>query len=156
MTIIQNAKPTIADFLETRGLKLTGPRGSHWKTTSCEFHSGSDSMRVNTQTGGWCCMACDAHGGDAVSYLMQVEGLDFVEACKALGCWQDDGKTPTKPFKPAGLRPHDALQILSIESLICALVSTDASHGKTISQTDAERCRVAAGRIQQIAGEVLA
>ena len=155
MSFDRNAMPAIADYLAERGLTLTGARSSPWRTTRCEFHSGSDSMRANTVTGGWCCMACGVHGGDALAYAMQIDGLDFVEAARQLGCWVDDGNAPAKPFKPAGLRPTDALHLLAHEALICALVATDATK-QQITQADAQRARVAAGRIQQLVSEVIA
>jgi hypothetical protein len=37
-------------YFEGEGLKLDG-RGK-WRTTECRFHGGSDSMRVNTASGG--------------------------------------------------------------------------------------------------------
>ena len=71
MSFDRNAMPAIADVLTDRGLTLTGARSSPWRTTRCEFHDGSDSMRVNTVTGGWCCMACGVHGGDALAYPLR-------------------------------------------------------------------------------------
>lgn len=156
MSFDRNAMPAIADYLADRGLKMIGSRSSKWKTTRCEFHDGSDSMRVNTQSGGWCCMACGVHGGDSVAYVMQADGLDFIDAARQLGCWIDDGNAPTKPFKPAGLRLADALVLVAHEALICALVATDACKGKAISETDKDRALRAAGRIQQLASEVTA
>ncbi len=147
------AVPSISDFLEGRGLVLTGPRSSKWRTTRCEFHSGSDSLRVNTSTSGWCCMSCGAHGGDSLSYLMQIDGLDFQTAARQLGCWRDDGQ-PHRVYKPAGLRPVDALAVLATESLIVAMVASDAAKGKPVSEVDAGRALAAAGRIQHIAREV--
>ena len=45
-------------FYEATGLRLDG-RGK-WRTTACAFHDGSDSMRVNLQTGAFVCMAAVA------------------------------------------------------------------------------------------------
>ena len=102
MTFDRNLLPDPTSYFEAQGLKLTGPRSAAWKTTECRFHIGSDSMRVNVQTGGYCCMNCGAKGGDVLSYEMQATGADFVGACKALGAWVDDGK-PHAPQKPAPL-----------------------------------------------------
>jgi len=151
----RTALPPIGDYLATRGLKLEGPRNSKWRTTRCEFHDGSDSMRVNTVSGGWCCMACGVHGGDALAYAMQVDSLDFVEACKQLHCWVEDNKPHTAPRRPAGLKPLDALELLGFESLICAVVTADACHGKPISDVDKDRALQAVGRIQQLVQEVV-
>jgi len=150
----RTALPQIADYLSERGLTLTGPRASKWRTTRCEFHSGSDSMRVNVISGGWCCMACGQHGGDALAYAMQADSLDFIEAAKQLGCWIEDNKPYTAPRRPAGLRPLDALEVLSFEAMVCAMVTSDAAHGKPISDVDKDRALQAVGRIQQLVQEV--
>ena len=41
--------PDAVGYYESEGLKLTG-RGK-WRTTECKFHGGSDSMRINTDSG---------------------------------------------------------------------------------------------------------
>ena len=73
-------------FYEATGLRLDG-RGK-WRTTACAFHDGSDSMRVNLQTGAFVCMAgCGARGGDVLAYHMALHGGDEVLAAKGLGAW---------------------------------------------------------------------
>ena len=47
--------PDPPTFYENTGLRLAG-RGK-WRTTACAFHDGSDSMRINLQTGAFVCMA---------------------------------------------------------------------------------------------------
>ena len=107
-------------------------------------------MRVNTATGGWCCMSCGAKGGDVLAYAMLAHGLDFVDACKALSAWTDDGK-PVQPQKPAPLTPRVALQVLAFEATLAATAAGNLARG--ISLTDADRARLqkAAGRINVIA-----
>lgn len=74
-------------YTEWAGLKLTG--GGSWRTALCPFHADSrPSLRINTQTGGFCCMVCEAKGGDVLAFHMQRHGLGFVDACKALGAWE--------------------------------------------------------------------
>jgi len=155
MSFDHTLKPLIAGYLENRGLKLEGPRNSKWKTTDCEFHGGRKKMRVNVVSGGWVCMSCGVHGGDALSYLMQIDGVDFVEAAKQLGCWMEDNKPHTAPRRPAGLKPLDALEVLSFEAMVCAMVTSDACHGKPISDVDKDRALQAVGRIQHIVQEAL-
>ena len=58
--------PDPVSFFEAEGLTLTGP--GKWKTTRCDFHDGSDSMRVNSESGAWRCMNCGAKGGDVLAY----------------------------------------------------------------------------------------
>jgi len=70
-----------------QGLKLAG-HGS-WRSACCPFHDDAHaSMRINVETGRFCCFACDAKG-DLVSYHMRRQGLDFVAACKDLGAWTE-------------------------------------------------------------------
>ena len=89
--------PDPISYYESEGLKLTS-RGK-WRTTACQFHGGSDSMRINTETGAFACMAgCGARGGDVLAYHMAQHGLEFVEAAKALGAWIDDGR-PARRWK---------------------------------------------------------
>lgn len=83
--------PDPATYFASQGLKLIGRTGK-WRTTSCVFHGGSDSMRVNLTTGGWCCMNCGAKGGDVLAYHMEHHRLDFVEAARQLGAWLHDGQ----------------------------------------------------------------
>ena len=42
-------------------------------------------MRVNTQSGGWCCMSCGESGGDVLAYHMKFHSLEFIDAAKQLG-----------------------------------------------------------------------
>ena len=68
--------PDAVSYYESEGLKLTS-RGK-WRTTACQFHGGSDSMRINTDSGAFACMACGASGGDVLSYEMQATGAVVV------------------------------------------------------------------------------
>ena len=73
MTFIRENLPDPVTYFENEGLKLTGK--SKWRTTACNFHGGSDSMRINTESGGFCCMNCGFKGGDVLAYHMQFYGL---------------------------------------------------------------------------------
>lgn len=148
MTFDRNLLPDTVTYFESQGLKLTG-RGK-WKTTACNFHDGSDSMRVNTVSGGWCCMACDAKGGDVLAYHIAVHGLDFVDACKQIGAWVDDGKTHHSQ-KPAPLPPRAALEVLAFEATLIAVAGGNLARGITLKDIDRTRLLKAAGRINRIA-----
>lgn len=92
MAVKRNLLPESPTYYEVRGLKLTGSRLAPWKTTSCVFHGGSDSMRIH-ESGAWRCMACGQKGGDVLAYEIASTGADRVTAAKAIGAWVDD-KTP--------------------------------------------------------------
>jgi hypothetical protein len=122
-----------------------------WKTTACIFHGGSDSMRINTHSGAWVCMAgCGARGGDVLAYEMAVAGIDFVDAAKALGAWLDDGKPA--PKRPTPLHARDAIQLLNREVNLIAVAVGNVNKGIKLTEQDRARVMVAAGRISQIAG----
>jgi hypothetical protein len=143
--------PNPQDYYEnTAGLKLTG-RGP-WRTTRCEFHGGSDSMRINIQSGGFMCMSCGEKGGDVLAYHQQANDLEFIDAAKALNAWADDGYQST--YKPSPVSARTMLEVVALEVQIVALVAADLSKGITIADVDKARLFEAASRINKVA-EVL-
>lgn len=141
--------PDPISYFEAEGLKLQGK--GKWRTTSCSFHGGSDSMRINTATGAWVCMAgCGARGGDVLAHFMAEHGLDFVTAAQALGAWIDDGK-PDKPHRPKPLPASQAIQVLAFESTLTAVAAGNMAQGARLTDTDRARLSVAAQRINTIA-----
>ena len=140
--------PDAVSYYESEGLKLTS-RGK-WRTTECKFHGGSDSMRINTETGAFACMAgCGARGGDVLAYHMAQHGLEFVEAAKALGAWIDDGR-PATQHKPSPLSPRQALEVLAVEANLVAIAAANVAHGVVLSQVDLSRVLTASGRITRL------
>lgn len=140
--------PDVLGYFESQGLKLSA-RGK-WRTTECRFHDGSDSMRVNTTSGAWVCMSCNAKGGDVLAYHMAANCLDFVSAAKDLGAWQDDGK-PTRNYRPKPISAGQAISVLAFESHLTAIAASTIAHGRPLTDIDRSRLLVAAGRIQHIA-----
>lgn len=144
--------PDPISFYESEGLKLTA-RGK-WRTAPCNFHGGSDSLRINTVSGAFVCMAgCGARGGDALAYRMAAHEEDFMTAAMALGAWVEDGRpAPNRPTPPA---PREAIQLLSRESNFVALAAANIARGVVLKQRDLDRLLKAASRINRI-GEVFA
>jgi len=151
MSFDRNLLPDAVSYFEAQGLRLTGPGNAKWKTTACQFHGGSDSMRINTQSGGWCCMSCGESGGDTLAYSMKLHGLEFVEAAKQLGAWVEDGK-PHRPQKPTALPPRAALEVIGFECTLVAVAAGNLAKGVILSDADRARVMVAAGRINRITG----
>ena len=149
MTFIRENLPDPVNYFEAEGLTLQG-RGK-WRTTECKSHGGSDSMRINLASGGWVCMSCGVHGGDVLSYHMQVYGIEFIDAAKALGCWVDDGQSH-RLQRPKPLPAGQAIQVLAFEATLTAIAAGNIAHGVTLSDNDRSRLLVAAGRIQAISG----
>lgn len=139
--------PAAQSYFEAQGLKLG--RGKKWVTTSCNFHQGSDSMRINLHSGAWVCMACNAKGGDVLAYHMAAHGLEFIDAAKELGAWVDDGR-PT-PANPAPFTPRQALEVLFTEVNLIAIAAGNLAQGVALSDDDRTRLMQAAGRVLRIA-----
>jgi hypothetical protein len=150
MPFDRNLLPDATSYFEEQGLKLAGPSRAKWKTTECRFHSGSDSMRVNTASGAWVCMSCGEKGGDVLAYEIAVTGADFVEAAKAIGAWVDDG-TPYRPQKPTPLSPRAALSVMAFEATFTAVAAANLAKGVILTDADRARLMVAAGRITLLA-----
>ena len=145
----RRALPDPTSYYEAEGLKLTG-RGK-WRTTECKFHGGSDSMRINTDSGAFVCMAgCGARGGDVLAYHMAQHGLEFVEAAKALGAWVDDGRPPTQ-HRPTPLTPWQALEGRAYESNLVAYEADRMARGALLTVEEGRRLLTAANRISKLA-----
>ena len=147
MSFDRNHLPDPASYFEAEGLKLDG-RGK-WRTTVCKFHGGSDSMRINLASGGYCCMNCGEKGGDVLAYHMAAHGLEFVDAAKALGAWVDDGR-PVQQHKPAPLPPRAALQVIGFEASLAAIAAANVAKGVALSAVDLSRLLTAANRITRL------
>jgi len=138
--------PDPVGYYEGEGLKLSA-RGK-WRTTSCAFHGGSDSMRINTASGAFVCMNCGARGGDVLAYRMAATGEDFAAAAKALGAWVEDGKSA--PVRPTPISPRSAIEILARECNLVAVSAANVAHGVVLEKTDLSRLLRAAARITRI------
>lgn len=149
MTFDRNLLPDPVTYFENQGLTLKGPRSAKWKTTTCNFHGGSDSMRVNVTNGAWVCMSCGEKGGDVLAYEIKDGGREFVDAAKALGCWVNDGR-PQVQTKPTPLSPRQALSVMAFESTLAAIAAGNVAHGVALTNTDLARLMVAANRINRL------
>ena len=127
-------------YADTQGITVEG-RGT-WRSAMCDFHDDAKpSMRVNTLSGGWCCMSCGASGGDVLAHYMARTGMGFIAAAKALGAWVDTGE-PARPQRPRTLSAHDALALLYEDATTLWILACDIGQGKTL--TESERAAAAA------------
>lgn len=149
MPFDRNLLPDPVTYFENLGLILKGPRSAKWKTTTCNFHGGSDSMRVNAATGAWVCMSCGEKGGDVLAYEIKGGGREFVDAAKALGCWVNDGR-PAVFMKPTPLSPRLALSVMAFESTLAAVAAGNVANGVALTDADRARLMVAANRITRL------
>ena len=141
----REALPDPLGYYEAQGLTFRERRG-RWRTTRCDFHGGSDSLRVNTSTGAFVCMSCNARGGDVLSFHMAHEGLTFIEAAKALGAWVEDGK-PHHHRRPKALPAHEALELIEREASLVALEAARLANGHPITDEIKNRLLKAAAAI---------
>ena len=148
MTFDRRNLPEPVGYYEAAGLVFRERKGK-WRTTRCEFHGGSDSMRINTDSGAFACMACGASGGDVLSYEMQATGAEFIDACKALGAWTDDGQ-PAVQHKPTPLSPRAALQASAFGVTLVANGASRIASGIGPSGADQARVLAASNRITRI------
>lgn len=150
MTFEREKLPDPANYYEAQGLTLQGAHKAAWKTTRCEFHGGSDSMRINLHTGAFVCMAgCGAKGGDVLAYERAVHGIGFVEAAKRLGAWSG-GSALQQHIRPTALTARDGLSVLADETELLALEGSRMGVGIVPSAADLDRIQKAAARIRHI------
>lgn len=57
--------------LEDQGLTFFTRKGKWLTAGPCFDHGGSDSIRINRETGGGVCMACGVKWGDLIAFHMQ-------------------------------------------------------------------------------------
>ncbi len=73
----------IADVIS--GYLTIKPAGSGSFKAICPFHSEkSPSFHISRERQIWHCFGCN-QGGDIISFVMQIEGMDFPEALRVLG-----------------------------------------------------------------------
>ena len=147
MSFDRTRLPDALAFYEGEGLRLS-PKGK-WRSAPCVFHGGSDSLRINTASGAFVCMAgCGARGGDVLAYRMAAHGEDFITAAKAVGAWVEDGKPA--PSRPTPVAPRDALQLLARECNLIAVAAGNVAHGVPLSPVDLNRVLHAQGRVSRL------
>lgn len=133
---IRDRVPDWLTYAGMHGIKVEG-QGS-WRSILCDFHDDKHaSLRINTKSGGWCCMSCSASGGDTLSHYMQMTGLDFVAAAEMLGAWDGDANA-SRPLKARRLPARDALELIESDLMIASLVLSQMLKGiqpESIDQT---------------------
>jgi hypothetical protein len=100
----------------------------------CPFHDErSPSFTVAPVKGFYHCFGCGAHG-DALTWLIEYERLEFVEACKVIDARAFDRLAPARVVPPAELPrrlPGEGkwVPLLPVPEAACELMAAD---GKTI------------------------
>jgi phage/plasmid primase-like uncharacterized protein len=150
--VLRDRLPDWLTFADRFGVELDG-RGK-WRTTGCVFHGGSDSLRVNTETGGWICMACGVKGGDVLAYVMKAHNVSLARAAWMLGAWSDDDEPPQRSGRCAPrLSEADRREIAALDLVLCVTVLSDARRGLLPSEKTWQAFLAAAGRVGALFGE---
>ncbi len=113
MNFDRDLLPKASTLDEVQGLKLTG-RGNR-KTSECRFHGGSDSTRINTDTGAVVCMAgcldeeTRSHitTAEAAFHLNRSEQTLRLWACKETG-----------PLRPARINNRLAWSVAELRRVL--------------------------------------
>lgn len=86
--LLQDVKTIPAsDFYRSELQTMPAPKGGGWRDGGlCLFHDDrhAGSFRVNLDSGGFKCFACDAAGGDIVAFTQLRDGLGFTDAVHKL------------------------------------------------------------------------
>lgn len=115
----------------------------------CPFHEErTPSFSFNTVSGAFYCFGCGVHGGDILSFVMQRDGIEFIEAAKQLGAWINDGKGESR--KPTPISARDALYVLNMETLIIATAGANIANNIKLTNQDLKRLLQAANRIIKV------
>jgi hypothetical protein len=138
-------------YYQGQGLTLMGSHQAAWRTTQCQFHSGSDSLRIKVSTGAFVCMACGARGGDVLAYEMAMNGVGFIEAAKQLGAWVG-GDAPKRHIRPTALSARDAISALADEATLIGIEGSRIARGIKPSPEDWSRLLLAVGRFNHVRG----
>jgi DNA primase len=89
--------PSPRTFYEAAIGKLTRPNSKGWSLGNCPFHKSKSrkAFGANLNTGSFCCHGC-GRKGDLISFVMQLEGVTFKQACERLGTRQEKGNPRRK------------------------------------------------------------
>jgi len=150
MGLDRSRLPDPIEYFEAECPKLMG-RGV-WRNMACAFCGSGHAMRVNTVSGGWCCMACGAKGGDVLAYQMARYGMGFIEAARELGALEEDGKAEHERA-PRALSYRDRVEVLRGEIGVAAQIIAAVHRRRAISETEFERFWLAAQRIGNVCEE---
>lgn len=102
--------------------------GRHYKGL-CPFHGEkTPSFMVNEELGLYKCFGCGA-GGDAIKFLMEIEGVDFIEALKQLA--EKSGVKLEMKKMEAGDGKKDLLEVLDLASRYYHYLLTEHEEGRT-------------------------
>ena len=109
-------------------------------------------MRVNTQSGGFICMAgCGAKGRDILAYHRAAHSMEFVAACIDLGAWVEDDLPPRAYTRPPRLPAKELLGLAADDLTLCVLVLSDIRQDK-LNDEDYQKFIEAVSRIIYISG----
>lgn len=141
--------PDALGYYEAQGLNILRGKGA-WRAANCPFCQSKDNFNINLESGGFHCWGCAARGGDVLAFHMAHAGVDFVDACKALGCWVDDGSATPARQRPSQLSARDALALVADDIHFAAVAAANVAYGVALTDADRQELLAAAARINHI------
>ena len=76
------ARTDLCDLVSSHGVEVKRMRGGHW--ACCPFHhEKTPSFKIDENKGFYYCFGCQKHG-DAIRFLMDMDGLSFMDAVSNL------------------------------------------------------------------------
>ena len=76
------ARTDLCDLISSHGVEVRRMRGGHW--ACCPFHhEKTPSFKIDPDKGFYYCFGCQKHG-DAIRFLMDMDGLSFMDAVSNL------------------------------------------------------------------------
>lgn len=119
-------------------------RQSHQYSAQCPAHPDKGpSLSIRETPEGSVLLHCFA--GCEVQAVVGALGLEMTDLFPPR---VKTGREPSRLQKV--LTAGQALELLAFEALVVSIVATDSASGKTISPEDAQRVRIAAGRIAAV------
>ena len=148
---IQAIKDSItpAEFYRDQNGTMPVPKRSGWVEGGlCPFHQDQHigSFKINTQTGAFNCFSCGSKGGDVIDFVMQRDGLSFIDAIKQLA----PGILPEHIRSSNRLPARDALKCLEFEATLAEIAAGALARGESLSQKDLKRLQIASRRIRSV------
>ncbi len=137
-----------ANTLLSRLEAVRGTAPGRWLARCPAHNDKSPSLSIRELDDGRILVHCFAGcGGDAV---MRAVGLMLSDLYPEPLLNKHEGYGPARQR----IHPNDALKMLQHEATLVVLMASDIASGKRISNEDAQRCAVAAGRINAATGSV--
>jgi len=148
---VQAIKDSIdpAEFFRRENGTMPPPKRRGWVDGGlCPFHADqrAGSYKIHTESGAFHCFSCGTSGGDLIDYLMQRDGLNFLEAVKKLA----PDAVPEHIRTTGRIPARDALKALQFEAVLVQGAAHTMAKGEAIPAKELKRLDLAVQRIHAV------